>query len=139
MHIVGRGWNVGAHITPEAGMDLAVVIAMAAGMDVQHPAILHTAARHLRQHLSTKQLLLSRVGLACEDAIKERAGCGPIQVGRPGGGMAVIGRGTTQLTKALPGMAQSEQISWPARAILAVHLSQLLDVLAESIEFRIND
>jgi hypothetical protein len=36
-------------------------------------------------------------------------------------------------------MAQSEQISWPARAILAVHLAQLLHILAETIEFGIND
>ena len=108
-------------------------------MNLHHQAVLQAHARHFRQHLSAEELLLLRVGLACDDAIEERRGGTAVEVSRPGCGMPVIGCGATQLLKALPGMAESEQIAWPAGAILAVHLAQPLDILAETIEFGIDD
>ena len=53
--------------------------------------------------------------------------------------MPVVGCRATQFLEALAGVAQSEQIALPAGAILAVHLAQPLYILAEAVEFGVDD
>src|ERR1700677_1121709 len=139
VNVFGRRGNIGSDVAAEAGEDLAVMIAAAARMNLHHQAVVQAHTRHFCQHLCAEELLLLRVSLACDDTIEERGGGAAVEVSRACRGMPVIGCGATQFLKALAGMAESEQVAWPAGAILAVHLAQPLDILAETIEFGVDD
>ncbi len=76
VNVIGRGGNVRAHVPAKTLVDLAIVIAVAAGVELHHQAVLHAHARHLGQHLGTKQLLFGGVGLARNHPVEQRRRCG---------------------------------------------------------------
>ena len=76
VNVIGRGGNVGAYVAAKTLVDLAIVIAVAAGMELHHEAVLYAHARHLGQHLSAKQLLFGSVSLARNHPVEERRRCG---------------------------------------------------------------
>src|SRR5258706_13739233 len=95
-HVIRRRRDVGANVAAVSLIELAIVIARAARVNLHDQAVFEAHARHFCQHLGTKEFMLLSVAVADNYAAKEfRSLCrGKIRGSR--GRMPVIGFGAAQ-------------------------------------------
>ena len=135
---MARG-NVGAHVAAVALVDLAVVVADAAGMDLHDQAVVDAHARHLGEHLGAEELLLLRVGAAGRAPVEERRGFLRGKIGGAGGGMAVIGGRAAELLEARAGLSRARSDIRSSVAVSSPVISPSLAMFRKAGELRIDD
>ena len=59
--------NVAAHVAAVVRIDLAIVVAHAARMNLHHQAVFQAHARHFGEHLGAEEFLLRGIGFAREN------------------------------------------------------------------------
>src|SRR5208282_6927481 len=121
VHIICWHRDVRTYVTAVSLIELAIVVARTARVNLHDQSVVEAHPRHFGQHLRAEEFLLLRISVVCKHATKELSSLRRGQIRGSCGGMPMVGCRATESAEADSRLSEGAQIAGP-RSVFPGHL-----------------